>query len=887
MQSLKNKKGVALGALFALVFSIFGAVPAAQASSTDGAHIAIRPLSNANTSNFVGLLTEDFPVYAELLPGAANANTNFAGGTLKWKIERVSGNYDILAAVSTVSATPGSATLDMSDLADRYSTSANIELQDASHQKSVSYSTFVSVWQSSTSAVLSAKLSTDATGYAPLVIRADSYSFDINSASPEAVVRVTAWIDTQGGVQNGLIDSDEWRTSQLITLKPTSGLSPSYSVGSPQEEDDVVTASATLANVNWGNLNGSLFLAMRADEGATWTKNTAAADGATVTSSKITGTVATTRLGVVTESFDVRTGGLSASNVVGIQLRYAENNTVTDNSSGVLIGPARALTQGYFSVGVADAGVDLLSISAVATANVAGGGTGYDIRQNQTYTIRVHASSNSVSVSQTVTLTTGGTDLVTSSKMLSINGGAFQTTDQSFTVTTNASTGYGSFTIATSGFVASDTLTLKANIGNVESSLVTFTVRDATYTATADYSTYLVTPGGTANVGFTVKDQWAQTYSGTDHFVKVTRTGTAGFNWATSVSYTAVTNGTATLAFVPEPAAVTGSATLTYDIMKLSNGAYIDAGTGGTVTVYVSSTVDSFGTGLAASYSAYVSYFPSTVSWVTITGKVANSGSAVVVSGDGLIFRASSALPTTTSDTIAVRANGTLDYTFDVAALHSGNKTITLTNASATTTSLLVVAPATFSNGVNIAFDTTEIVAGKTKIVTGTVTDENGNGVYTAGTASITVAYAGTAGIPVGSMPTQTDADGNFRISILTSAADSGTFTLTAVYLKNGASTATADRITKVQAITVGATSATPSADQKVNAGSFKGYVAVYAKGYEGKRLSAKVGNDWVVVPALASNFVRVVEFTGAGYTIAVRIYIDRVLVDTITVTTK
>ena len=54
-----------------------------------------------------------------------------------------------------------------------------------------------------------------------------------------------------------------------------------------------------------------------------------------------------------------------------------------------------------------------------------------------------------------------------------------------------------------------------------------------------------------------------------------------------------------------------------------------------------------------------------------------------------------------------------------------------------------------------------------------------------------------------------------------------------------------------------------------------------------GKRLSAKVGNDWVVVPALASNFVRVVEYTGAGYTIAVRIYIDRVLVDTITVTTK
>jgi len=105
--------------------------------------------------------------------------------------------------------------------------------------------------------------------------------------------------------------------------------------------------------------------------------------------------------------------------------------------------------------------------------------------------------------------------------------------------------------------------------------------------------------------------------------------------------------------------------------------------------------------------------------------------------------------------------------------------------------------------------------------------------------------------------------------------------------LKAGASTATADKITSVQAVTVGASSTGVSSDQKVNAGSFKGYVAVYAKGYEGQRLSAKVGNDWVVVESLASNFERVVEFTGAGYTIAVRIYIDRVLVDTITVTTK
>ena len=77
---------------------------------------------------------------------------------------------------------------------------------------------------------------------------------------------------------------------------------------------------------------------------------------------------------------------------------------------------------------------------------------------------------------------------------------------------------------------------------------------------------------------------------------------------------------------------------------------------------------------------------------------------------------------------------------------------------------------------------------------------------------------------------------------------------------------------------------------QKVNAGSFKGYVAVYAKGYEGHRLSAKVGKDWVIVPSIpaaTNDLYRHVEFTGAGVDVAVRIYIDRVLVDTINLTTK
>lgn len=84
--------------------------------------------------------------------------------------------------------------------------------------------------------------------------------------------------------------------------------------------------------------------------------------------------------------------------------------------------------------------------------------------------------------------------------------------------------------------------------------------------------------------------------------------------------------------------------------------------------------------------------------------------------------------------------------------------------------------------------------------------------------------------------------------------------------------------------------SAAASGAAKLNAGSFKGYVALYARGYGGKRLTAKVGKDWVIVPsvrAATDDLFRVVEFTGAGHEIRVRIYIDRVLIKTIDLTTK
>ena len=73
-----------------------------------------------------------------------------------------------------------------------------------------------------------------------------------------------------------------------------------------------------------------------------------------------------------------------------------------------------------------------------------------------------------------------------------------------------------------------------------------------------------------------------------------------------------------------------------------------------------------------------------------------------------------------------------------------------------------------------------------------------------------------------------------------------------------------------------------------VNAGTFKGVVAIFAKNLEGKRLSAKVGEDWVIVDSLNSRFVRIIErVRWVGYDLAVRIFVDRKLIRTVNLVTQ
>jgi len=66
----------------------------------------------------------------------------------------------------------------------------------------------------------------------------------------------------------------------------------------------------------------------------------------------------------------------------------------------------------------------------------------------------------------------------------------------------------------------------------------------------------------------------------------------------------------------------------------------------------------------------------------------------------------------------------------------------------------------------------------------------------------------------------------------------------------------------------------------KVNVGTFNGKVVLYVKGFKGQRISAKIGNRWVVLPVASGKFQRVVLTVGLGYELNIRLFVNRKQVD-------
>ena len=831
MQKNESRKGFALGAVFALVASLV--VGMAPASANENAVVAY-PASGTAAQTTVPI-TELFDVALRFGTGVDNtykSDTSPTAADFGLKIDKAAG--------VTLSLTVGDAAAARTSATESAATSITVGLPSSASSKMVAIS-------------LSQK----------------------TSVSAATSITVTPFLDLDN---DGLADAGEpMGTAMVITFVPWSSFGTAITLTQPVSDDHGVTASfaVTQGSMNWSMLDHAFALALNStnDGGTTWSEPIR---GANISGASLS-TSGTTNAANYSASFTTTTAKLTSSNTASVSA------TVYYNSVSVAV--TTVAVQAVQAAGI--------SFSTVVGANA------YDnnkARFNSALTVRgfAYSASNttSVAVARTVTVSAIANMEFDADSGVTVNGTTYTSSAAFLASGFTLAAGTNTFAVATFGqsdTTGADTMTFTMTNGLVSTNLV-LTLEAASLTPTYTPTSVAGLAGASKTFALTVADQFGQAPARTD--LRIAASVTLGGSASTTVS-AAVSAGAASVTVTPVPATRTGSAVVVFTLQRFDQDIqdWVSLATdSATWNVYSYAAGTETITSRTVSISASISYGVD-LSWSSnvIAVGVSNSFSDVTVTAPGLMIQNSDETTQTASDTLTIAANGqTANFKF--TARLAGTYVVTITNGTATTTSEVVVNPARSADGSAITLDTTTIAASSTKVITGTVRDANGNPVNTSGSATILVTYtpSGNAGIPIGTMPTETNADGEFTILVLTGANDAGTAVVSVTYYKDGAATATADVLTFTQAVTVGGgAAAVPSSDKKVNAGSFKGYVAVYAKGYAGQRLSAKIGNDWVVVESLASNFERVVDFTGAGYTIAVRIYIDRVLVDTITVTTK
>ena len=208
---------------------------------------------------------------------------------------------------------------------------------------------------------------------------------------------------------------------------------------------------------------------------------------------------------------------------------------------------------------------------------------------------------------------------------------------------------------------------------------------------------------------------------------------------------------------------------------------------------------------------------------VEVSGTVAdatgaNTYASVTLSGTGLNFIANGTLYAAGSVTVQTDASGAFAGV-RVLSNKSGKQTLTVTSGAATSSYVLDFGSPATTAGTTVTFTApTSIVPGKTLTITGKLTDKFGNAVTTnAGQSDFKVAYTGP-GFLVTAVPTETDADGAFSVSVLLGSADTGVATFTATYAGTKAAldstaTGTSADIVKSVSVTVGASASAAKAN--------------------------------------------------------------------------
>jgi len=712
-------------------------------------------------------------------------------------------------------------------------------------------------------------------------------------ATKTTTVTVTAWVDDND--DNDIDPTEYVSAARAITFYKTSDLSVVTTLTTPVIGDAAINGTIAITPA----LNGDQI-------------RTTATAGVYVVPTVQAGTASVTSVtwNTTTKVWDIVIGDSNNVEVGTFTAKAEIADAATGNTSSVLVSTATAADTNMTLVAGADQ-----TAQVNKTASSAGSAT-----------VRAKKSATVVVTAYDADQDTAGTAVVANKTVNVVLTGATTTTDWTINGTkvldnaasatkqyTTDANGQLTLVVSSTSGAASDTITIEARpegLTGAAAAKIALTWATAVYdiedlNAPANGTARNVVKGGNVTFDLVAADQFGQLMTG-DYRLQMTKSGrsdgtdTVSFSSGRvtyTVSDTALGSGsTITVATQLQEltAGVWGNSTDASDLPDVTvttiaapttsvvpSVTYSSGSTFDLVTKQIVATDSELGT------AAQVTLESNTASLALSAGTGLAAGDVVTVSGAGLWFSYYDASATAILSTEKDSLTFVIDNASDTVRVHSNtyvkNAVVTLTANGRSGTAKVTSDVAGPDSGTTVNWNVpTSTKPGTTFTVAGTLVDAFGNPVNaTSGDVSLT--YTGP-GFVSGSLPTDTNAKGGFSFSVLLGSADTGAITVTFSYDTN----ADGDLLdTGEFANSVTINGAAPAADTKVNAGSFKGYVAVYAKGYEGKRLSAKIGNDWIIVPALASNFVRVTDFTGAGVSIAVRIYIDRVLIDTINLVTK
>ena len=265
------------------------------------------------------------------------------------------------------------------------------------------------------------------------------------------------------------------------------------------------------------------------------------------------------------------------------------------------------------------------------------------------------------------------------------------------------------------------------------------------------------------------------------------------------------------------------------------------------------------------------------------------AGGTLTIAGEGVLFNTGSLAESTkqnyTIGSISVTASAKGEYSIQARSNIAGEHIITVDCGEAIQPKVISFQQALGSSGSRLEIEAPKSTMEARFEVTVSLRDVFSNPVRVSDTGKFFLKYEGLG--TASDTPETKDVDGLAFLTVNLDSQRVGVGTVTASYDGDGDPATLGDNLVITQEIYIGQP-APPR--QKITVGTLKGYVLIYALGHQGDRLSAKVGNDWVIVPAIpkSPNFLfRYVEPVGKGVDLAARVYINRILVDTVYPTTK